>query len=123
MTDAERLRKLYEDRAPKGMSQAEFGAVYGIGTKAMVWQYLTGYRPLNYEAAAKFAKGLRCTIAEISPEMARKLKADILPVLGRVALAFTVALPYAAASLNCVLCQIPRAWTLLIRESVRLRTS
>ena len=92
MTDAERLKQLYDERVPTGMSQAEFGEVYSIGTKAMVWQYLTGYRPLNYDAAAKFAKGLRCTIADISPEMARKLKADILPVLGRVSLKAALAL-------------------------------
>lgn len=95
--DAQRLKQLYESRVPLGMSQSEFGATYGIGTKAMVWQYLTGYRPLNYEAAAKFAKGLRCTIADISPELARRLKVDILPVLGRVsvkaALALCIVLP------------------------------
>lgn len=84
VNDAERLKQLYEARAPKGMSQAKFGELYGIGTKAMVWQYLTGYRPLNFEAAAKFARGLGCTIADISPDMARRLKADIFPVLGRV---------------------------------------
>lgn len=92
VTDADRLKKLYEDRVPNDMSQAEFGSLYGIGTKAMVWQYLSGYRPLNFEAAAKFAKGLRCTIADISPEMARKLKADILPVLGRVSIKAALAL-------------------------------
>lgn len=89
-TDSERLKQLYDERA--GMSQAEFGLTYGIGTKAMVWQYLTGYRPLNFEAAAKFARGLRCTIADISPEMARKLKAEILPVLGRISVKAAFAL-------------------------------
>src|SRR5688572_845879 len=77
-----RLRRLYQERIPAGMSQAEFGAAYGIGTQGMVWQYLNGYTPLNFEAAAKFARGLRCTIHDISPEMAAALKADILPVLG-----------------------------------------
>lgn len=95
---AERLRKLYDTRwVPKGLSQADFGTIYGIGSQSMVAQYLSGHRPLNFEAAAKFAKGLGCTIADISPEMARRLKAEIFPVLGRVslkaALAFLLAIP------------------------------
>ena len=77
------LRRLYETRVPPGMSQAQFGAEFGIGSQAMVWQYLSGYRPLNYEVAAKFARGLRCTIRDISPEMASSLETEILPVLGR----------------------------------------
>lgn len=97
IADAERLRKLYEERVPSGMSQSEFGAAYGIGTQGMVSQYLSGHRPLNLEAAVKFANGLRCTIADISPKMARQVKLEILPVLGRVslkaALALVVSLP------------------------------
>lgn len=86
LNDAQRLKQLYDSRAPKGMSQEEFGKTFGIGTQSMVSQYLSGHRPLNYEAVAKFAKGLRCTIADISPELAMRLKAEILPVLGRVSL-------------------------------------
>lgn len=129
VSDAERLKKLYEDRVQKDMSQAEFGSLYGIGTKAMVWQYLTGYRPLNFEAAAKFAKGLRCTIADISPEMARKLKADILPVLGKVSVrvAFGLALvlpPYAQQKAEAAFNIIKTEYTLRLRrllELLRLR--
>src|SRR3990167_1101145 len=76
------LKRLYEERVPTGMSQEEFGAQYGIGTQPMVWQYLNGWRPLNIEAAAKFAHGLRCTIHDISPEMAAALEQDIVPMLG-----------------------------------------
>lgn len=115
MSDAERLKRLYQERVPSGMSQAEFGAQYGIGTKAMVWQYLTGYRPLNFEAAAKFARGLRCTIADISPEMARKLTKEIFPLVGKVsmkaALALALVIPpllpeKAHAAFNITLSQI-----------------
>ena len=77
------LLKLYEERVPRGMSQTEFGALYGIGTQGMVWQYLNGHRPLNIEAASRFARGLRCTIADISPDMAAALEAEILPVVGK----------------------------------------
>ena len=76
------LKRLYAERVPAGMTQEEFGAEFGIGTQGMVWQYLNGHRPLNVEAAAKFARGLRCTIQDISPEMASALQRDLLPVLG-----------------------------------------
>jgi transcriptional regulator with XRE-family HTH domain len=76
-----RLKRLYDARV-RGMNQDEFGAKYGIGSQGMVSQYLTGHRPLNLEAAAKFARGLRCTIYEISPEMAETIRHEILPVLG-----------------------------------------
>lgn len=77
-----RLKKLYEARVPAGMSQEEFGQEYGIGSQGMVWQYLNGYTPLNYDSAAKFAEGLRCTIRDISPEMDAALTKSILPALG-----------------------------------------
>ena len=91
--DSDRLRVLYDQRVPTGMSQEKFGETYGIGSQQMVWQYLSGKRPLNFEAAAKFAKGLRCTIAEISPELARKIKTEFLPVLGRVSLVLAFITP------------------------------
>lgn len=124
--DAERLKRLYEDRVPEGMSQADFGQTFGIGTQGMVSQYLTGHRPLNVEAAAKFAKGLRCTIADISPDMARRLRAEIFPVLGRVsikaALALVLAIPPLVESARCVLCKIKAAVRFLPTSLVRLRT-
>ena len=82
--DAHRaLKKLYEERVvPTGMTQEQFGAMYGIGTQGMVWQYLSGTTPLSLEAAARFARGLKCTIYEISPSMAEELKTEIMPVLG-----------------------------------------
>ena len=78
-----KLRELYQARIqPTGMSQSEFGAVHGIGTQGMVWQYLSGHKPLSLEAAAKFARALGCTIYDISPSLAEALKSEILPVLG-----------------------------------------
>lgn len=113
-----RLKALYDERAPKGMTQKDFGKAYGIGSQSMVAQYLNGDRPLNFEAAAKFAKGLRCTIHDFSPEMAEALKADIMPVLGprawlrsagvKASLAGFAALPFIEALAGCVLCKIPR---------------
>ena len=68
------LKRLWDERVvPTGMSQEEFGERYGIGTQTMVSQYLTGARPLNYDAAAKFAEGFGCSIEDICPEMAKTI--------------------------------------------------
>ncbi|WP_157664830.1 LexA family transcriptional regulator [Bordetella genomosp. 9] len=64
------------------MSQMAFGAAYGIGNQSMVSQYLLGRRPLNIEAAKKFAEGLNCAIDEFSPTLA----ARIAEASGRVAM-------------------------------------
>lgn len=79
-----RLETLWEERRPAGMSQDAFGARYGIGTQGMVSQYILGRRPLNIEAAVKFAEGLDCTVADISPDLAAWIKQQVLPVLGGV---------------------------------------
>ena len=77
------LRQLYERHvAVTGISQADFGSKYGIGTQGMVWQYLSGHKPLSLEAAVRFAKALNCTIRDISPPLADALESEVLPVLG-----------------------------------------
>jgi transcriptional regulator with XRE-family HTH domain len=65
------------------MTQEEFGDRFGIGNQSMVSQYMLGTRPLNYDAAAKFAKGFDCSIEDICPDMARAIYKDIIPVLRR----------------------------------------
>lgn len=80
--DNARLRRLYLERVPKGMSQAQFGKINGIGSQSMVAQHLNGDRPLTFEAASKYAAGLHCTIYEISPSMGDAIS-SFLPVLGR----------------------------------------
>lgn len=108
-----RLKTLYEERVPSGMTQGQFGARFGIGTQGMVWQYLNGHRPLNVEAAAKFAKGLRCTIQDISPDMAVHLQRDLLPVLGpkilRAALAKAAVIVMVAGAFSPALAPAPSA--------------
>lgn len=80
----ERLKELFRERLPEGMTQEEFGERYGIGSQGMVWQYLNGWTPLNIEAAEKFAAGLNCTIADISQEMASYIKERIVVRLGKI---------------------------------------
>jgi len=78
-----RLKRLYEERVPEGMTQKEFGRLYGIGSQGFVGQLLNGTRPLNYELAAKFARALHCTIYDICPEMDAAMRNELMPYLGK----------------------------------------
>jgi transcriptional regulator with XRE-family HTH domain len=69
--DAVRLKALFEAAGPE--TQEKFGARFGIGSQALVWQYLNGYIPLNLRAAVRFARGLSCDVAEFSPTLAEDL--------------------------------------------------
>lgn len=83
------LQRIWDERPPqviekgktRAMTQEEFGEKFDLGTQTMVSQYLTGKRPLNYDACAKFARGLGCSIDEICPDMARAIYKDLFPVL------------------------------------------
>lgn len=71
--DAARLKRLFEAREPK-ISQMKFGEDYGIGSQGMVWQYLSAARPLNIDAATKFALGLGVSIDDFSVEIAGQIE-------------------------------------------------
>lgn len=71
--DAARLRKLFDERAGE-ISQARFGADYEIGSQGMVWQYLSALRPLNIDAAVKFARGLGISIDDFSERIAEQIR-------------------------------------------------
>lgn len=66
--EASALKALFRERVTA--SQAAFGREYGIGSGAMVWQYLNGNRPLSLVVALRFAKGLGVPIAEFSKRLA-----------------------------------------------------
>lgn len=72
--DAARLRALFDAQS---LTQEAFGERYGIGSQSLVWQYLNGYIPLNLHAAARFAVGLKCEVADFSPRLAQLLPARI----------------------------------------------
>lgn len=69
--DAARLKALFDSAALD--TQEDFGLRNGIGSQALVWQYLNGYIPLNLRAALKFARGLGCSVAEFSPTLAAEI--------------------------------------------------
>lgn len=68
MREAAALRELWDTR--RHPSQAEFGELYDIGNQSSVAHFLKGLAPLSLKAAAGFAKGLNCTIADFSPRLA-----------------------------------------------------
>lgn len=53
-------------------SQAIFGEQYEIGSQSAVGQFLRGDTPLSLKAAAGFAAGLGCKIADFSPRLAKQ---------------------------------------------------
>lgn len=73
VADANRLKALFNARK-NGLSQADFGAKYEIGTQGMVWQYLNAYTALNAKSAAGFATGLGCKVSDFSPHIAAEIE-------------------------------------------------
>lgn len=67
---AKKLKALFEQA---DISQKLAGSEWGIGTAGMVSQYVNGKRPLGLQAAIKFSKGLKVSVAEISPTLAAQL--------------------------------------------------
>ena len=97
IADAARLKRLFEDRKPK-ISQMQFGADFGIGVQGMVWQYLSGMRPLNIDAAMKFSAGLEVPIDQFSENIARQVEAAFKLTAKGMSPAATI--PSAFAKLN-----------------------
>jgi SOS-response transcriptional repressor LexA len=69
--EADALKKLYKSRVT--ITQQAFGDLHQIGSQGMVWQYLNGTRPLNKDAATKFAAALNCQVLEFSPRLAKEI--------------------------------------------------
>lgn len=78
-----KLRRIYDERIGDRMSQAEFARRFGLGAQCTVALYLSGSKPLGVEAAAKFAKGLGCTVADFAPELAERFNEEVVPFLGK----------------------------------------
>ena len=105
------LKTIFQKRAQ--LSQAAFGKEYGIGSGAMVYQYLTGRRSINLLAASRFARGLRVSLSDFSDRLATEAK-EILAVTSS---ADTIGLPQAEYV------TIPFVKLLLNRNSAKYRQS
>jgi hypothetical protein len=71
-TDGDRLRRKFSTmKSNTGMMKAEFARTFKIpGGASMISQHISGHRPISLEAAAAYATGFNCSIAEISPSLA-----------------------------------------------------
>ncbi|OMG87990.1 helix-turn-helix transcriptional regulator [Achromobacter xylosoxidans] len=64
--EASALRARFE-----GVNRAAFARDHQVkGGQAMIYQHITGRRPINVEAAMAYAEGFGCSLAEISPRLA-----------------------------------------------------
>lgn len=66
--ESRQLRAIWDSTSHPG--QAEFGEMYDVGNQSAVGQFLRGETPLSLKAAAGFAQGLSCKIADFSPRLA-----------------------------------------------------
>jgi hypothetical protein len=65
--EAGALRAAYETATDR--THARFAKDVGFSSGAMVWQYLSGHRPLNLHAAALFAQGLNIPVRSFSERL------------------------------------------------------
>ncbi len=64
--EAENLRARFQ-----GVNRAAFARDHHVkGGQAMIYQHITGRRPMNLEAATAYAAGFGCNLGEISPRLA-----------------------------------------------------
>lgn len=71
--EAEHLRARFD-----GVNRSEFARHYRVpGGASMIYQHITGRRPISLEAAQAYARGFRCTLEEISPRLAQEARAAL----------------------------------------------
>lgn len=59
-----------------GVNRAAFAREHGIkGGQAMIYQHINGLRPVSLEAATIYAQAFGCTLADISPRLAKEVQA------------------------------------------------
>lgn len=69
--EAKALSAIYARKAGD-VDKKDFGKLHEIGSGSMMWQYLSGHRPLNLAAATRFAKALDVPIDSFSPRLAKE---------------------------------------------------
>ncbi len=68
------LKSIWESTGHAGLTQAEFGHQFAIGTQAAVGFFLNGKSALSLKAAKGFAKGLGCPISAFSKRLASEVE-------------------------------------------------
>lgn len=74
-TDGERLGKLFAKlKREEHMSRSAFARKHQIpGGDSMIYQHIAGLKPISMEAGLAYAKGFGCSLAAISPRLAREV--------------------------------------------------
>lgn len=68
-----------------GVNRAKFARTYGVpGGQVMVYQHITGRRPISLEAAEAYARGFGCSLEEISPRLAKEASKAVAMLGGAV---------------------------------------
>ena len=73
LEDAKRLKEAFQTQS---LGQLQFGQKFGIGSQGMVWQYLSGKRPLNIQSLLKFCEGISVDPESISPTLTKQIKSS-----------------------------------------------
>lgn len=82
LEDAKRLRRIWNAKKEElNLSQVKAAQELGYNSQGAVSQYINGKVGLNLQAAAKFAKLLRVTVADISPRLGKLVEKPIAPAL------------------------------------------
>lgn len=69
--EADNLRKHFD-----GVNRAAFAQENKLkGGPALIYQHITGRRPISLDAAIVYADGFKCSLEEISPRLALEVKA------------------------------------------------
>lgn len=69
--EAENLSRLFDGVSNKAAFAREFKVPGGA---SMLSQHCSGHRPMSLEAAIAYAKGFKCSIAQISPRLALEVQ-------------------------------------------------
>lgn len=82
--EAQNLAKRFAELKQKGVSQAQFARDHDVpGGANFLNQHIKGRRQIGIESAMAYARGLGCTLEEISPRLAETMagvKVDSMPV-------------------------------------------
>jgi hypothetical protein len=66
-----------------GVNRKEFAKEHSIpGGDVMIYQHITGRRPMSPEAAVAYARAFHCAIEEISPRTARRIATLVAMIRG-----------------------------------------
>ena len=80
--EAQNLAKRFAELKQKGVSQAQFARDHDVpGGANFLNQHIKGRRQIGIESAMAYARGLGCTLEEISPRLAETMAGVKVPTI------------------------------------------